>query len=441
MHFVFLLTTTVGAAYFFFSARRLDFLSVFFFSGILYTSAAIAGHVGSLHYTSQAYVILVSFFIVVLIGTIAHHAVSPENGPHRHLDDPRVRDHFALMAVGGILLGATSIAVTILDDPRAVFIERSKQIMMENTNQYAYYFYKTFALQAVLTAYLSRRPFILAAASALGLFDLYLGFRFVATMSILGLLVAASQRAASPSPRRWILAGAAAIPCLTLVRALRAPIRSYDWTEVVRGIERSFRTSHGQFFGDGLAWSTLFLAGLEAKLDLGYGHFVSSLRGLVPFFLRSGGEVLTYQHHMRELVDPDVTGTPLAESNLGSWYAAGGLVGVLLFSSCYTALVILLSVRMRKACRSYPLYLAWLPILTFYNFRNDFKQMLVYSELVVSTWFLLAAFAATVLALRGSGRFRAVGSVRRDAGRPARRRFSGPASGPADARGISRGGT
>lgn len=434
MYFVFLLTITIGAVYFLFAARRCDFLAVFFFSGVLYTSTAIVGRVGPHNYTPQAYGILASFFIVLLIGTIAHHAARPVEGPPRHLDDSRARDHFALMAVGGILLATASITVTVLDDPRAVFFDGSKQIMMENTNQYAYYFYKIFSLHAILTAYLSRRPFILLVAIALGLVDLYLGFRFVATMSILGLLVAASQRAARPSSRRWILAGAAAFPCLVAVKVLRAPIRSYDWTTVVRAIEFYFEgyvrmAWRGRFFDDGIAWSTLFLAGLDAKLDLGYEHVVSSLRGLVPFFMRSGGEVLTYYHYMRELTDPYSVGTPLAESNLGSWYAVGGLFGVLFFSAGYVALVILLSVRMRKACLSYPLYLAWLPILTFYNFRNDFKQMFVHSEMVVLTWILLAAFAATVLAFRDSGRFPvSAGDVLREARRAARRRFSGQAA-------------
>lgn len=434
MYFVFLLTITIGAVYFLFAARRCDFLAVFFFSGVLYTATAIVGRVGPYSYTPQAYGILASFFIVLLIGTIAHHAARPVEGPPRHLDDSRARDHFALMAVGGILLGAASITVTVLDDPRAVFFEGSKQIMMENTNQYTYYFYKIFSLHAVLAAYLSRRPFIILAATALGLVDLYLGFRFVATMSILGLLVAASQRAARPSPRRWILAGIVAVHCLTFVKILRAPIRSYDWSEVARAAEFFFEvyareTARGRILDDGIAWSNLFLTGLDAKLDLGYEHVVSSLRGLVPFFLRSGGEVLTYNHYMQELTDPYSVGFPLAESNLGSWYAVGGLFGVLFFSACYVALVILLSVRMREACLSYPLYLAWLPILTFYNFRNDFKQMFVYSELVVLTWILLAAFAATVLAFRGSGRFPvSVGDVLREARRAARRRFSGQAA-------------
>ena len=408
MYFVFLLTITAGAAYFLLAARRFDFLSVFFFSGVLYTSPAITGRMWDMEYTSEAYAIIVSFFIVLLLGTIAHDAARPAPARPRRLDDSGAREHFALMAIGGILLGAGSLAVTILHDPQLMLTESRKAVMLENMNGYAYYFYKIFAVQAILTAYLSRRPFILVVAAVLGLFDIYLSFRFVPVMSAIGIAVAASRQVLKPLSRRWALClgGVAAVFFLDFVRKIIPAIRGrgWDWAREVENLEQRFMalvdfTAIDEIRGP----AALFLAGLEAKVHLGYEHFISSLRGLVPFFVRFGGEVITYNHYVQDLVPGVPAYKGLAESNFGSWYAVGGIFGVVLFSCCYTGLVMLLSSRMDRARLTYPLYLTWLPILTFYNFRNDFKHMFVYSELVVATWFVLTAFATAVLAFR-SGR-------------------------------------
>lgn len=408
MHFVFLLTITVGAAYFLLAARRFDFFSVFFFSGVLYTSPAIIGRMWDMEYTSEAYTIIVSFFIVLLLGTIAHDAARPATPPPRCLDDSGTRDHFAIMAVGGILLGTGSLAVTFLHDPQLMLTESRKAVMLEDMNGYAYYFYKIFAVQAILTAYLSRRPFVLVAAAVLGSFDIYLSFRFVPVMAAIGITVAASRRILKPLSRRWALClgGAAAVFFLDFVRRIVPRIRAdgWDWAREVENLRRYLISLPDvKTITETEGPAALFLAGLEAKVHLGYEHFVSSLRGLVPFPVRFGGEVLTYNHYVQELVPDAPHFKGLAESNFGSWYAVGGIFGVLLFSCCYTGLVMLLSSRMNRARLSYPLYLTWLPILTFYNFRNDFKHMFVYSELVVATWFVLTAFATAVLAFR-SGR-------------------------------------
>lgn len=412
MHFVFLLTIAVGAAYFLFVARRFDFLSVFFFAGVLYSFHAIVGYFPldpfTLVYTTKAYVIIVSFFIVLLIGTVAHDVIWRGAGPPRGLEDSGVRDHLALVAIGGVLLGAGSLAGVILHDPQLMLAEPSKPVMLAGMNYHLYSWYSAFALQAILAAYLSRRPFILAAAAVLGLIDLWLGFRFVVTMSALGILVAEGQRSLKPLYRRWILCalGATAAVSMIVVKRLYDVIKTGNWLQTPDLINEYVVDDvlRGAPAGELMGPAVLFLGGLGAGVDLGYQHVVSAARCLVPFLGRFGGEFLTYNDYVQGPVLGLSDRTGYANSNFGSWHAVGGTFGVIFFSCCYTGLVIFLASLMRRARLSCPLYLAWLPILTFYNFRNDFYHMFSYSRQMVTAWFLLMAFAAVVLACRPSRR-------------------------------------
>lgn len=354
-------------------------------------------------YTAEAYVIIISFFIVLLIGTVVHDVACRNAGPPRSLEDSDARNYFALMAVAGIPLGAGCLAVVILQDPQLMLSEPGKVIMLEGMDSRFYYYYSIFTLHAILAAYLSRRPFILAAAAALGLLDIWIGFRFVTVMSVIGILVAEGWRILKPLYRRWIFCavGAAAVFFLVLFRRIYSVIKTQEWARIDDeiydyGMEIMM---HNIPVGEVIGPSLVFLAGIGAEIDLGYRHVVSALPSLVPLLERIGGagHVLTYNDYVQEpVLDIPSRGIGLGESNFGSWYAVGGIFGVVFFSCFYTGLVIFMMSLMRRARLSCTLYLAWLPILTFYNFRNDFYHMAAYSKLVVITWIVLAAFASVV---------------------------------------------
>lgn len=421
MYFAFLLTIAIGAAYFLVAARRLDFLSVFFFSGVLYSFPAIGGEIhlnrygGALTYTTEAYVIIISFFIVLLIGTVANDVACRSAPPSRDLEESDAGDFFALMAVAGVLLGGGCLAVVILQDPQLMLAEPNKVIMLNSMDSRFYSYYTIFTLHAILAAYLSRRPVIIAAAVALGLCDLWLGFRFVAAMSVIGILVAESRRVLKPLYRRWVFCavGVSVVSFLVVARRFYLVIKYQEWNLIGDELNhyRLDILENGFFVGEVIGPAMLFLGSIGAEVDLGYQHVVSALPSLVPLLerIRGGGEILTYNHYVQEPVlgvSAEIIG--YGESNFGSWYAVGGIFGVIFFSCCYTGLVIFLMSLMRRACLSCTLYLAWLPILTFYNFRNDFYHMAAYSKLVVMTWILLAAFAAFVTVCRAPASPRAV---------------------------------
>lgn len=413
MYFAFLLTIAAGAAYFLFAVRRFDFLSVFFFAGVLYSSPAIVGRIAlnrynsMFMYTTEAYVIIVSFFIVLLVGTIAHDVIFRRARPPRGVDDSGDRDYFALMAGAGVVLGAGCLAVVILQDSQLMLAEPGKVIMLEGMDSRFYSYYTIFTLHAILAAYRSRRPVIFAAATALGLCDVWIGFRFLAVMSVIGILVAASQQVLKPLYRRWIFCtvGAATTLSLVLARRLYGVIKYQEWTRIDDEINDYFMeiVMHGFPIGEVIGPSLLFLGSISAGVDLGYQHVVSALPALVPLMERigGGGKILTYNDYVQEPV-LGVPGTAIGygESNFGSWYAVGGIFGVIFFSCCYTGLIIVMMSLMRRARLTCTLYLTWLPILTFYNFRSDFYNMAAYSKLVVMIWIVLAVFAAVVTVCR-----------------------------------------
>lgn len=419
MYFLFLFTIIAGASYFIFAPRRFDFLSVFFFSGVMYMCFAVLGHVEfaayylnhTYTYTAQSYAIIVTFFLVLLAGTIARDVfASPaaHAAPPAYVEDPDARDYLALTAAGGVLLGAGCIAVYVLNDPWLVF-ENDKKEVLEHTGARSRAYAEMFTIHAVLAAYLSRRHFLLIAAAALALFILFIGFRFAAVMSVLGILVAASAR--SPAVRAlyrrrvFCAAGAAAAVVLVGVRMLLPALKTPG------GLPRALDDfafadpSSLLLVNEAAGPAVMFLAGLENGVHLGYGHFLSALPSLLVFMAEAGIDVQTYNDY----VQGAVMGIPaeargFADSNLGSWHAVGGISAVVIFSCAYTGLVILLSSLMHRARRSCTLYLAWLPILTFFNFRNDFAQVFYLSKQVFLTWLLLAVFAAVVVASRSRHR-------------------------------------
>lgn len=416
MYFLFLFTIIAGASYFIFAPRRFDFLSVFFFSGVMYMCFAILGYVElpsyylSYTYTSRSYAIIVTFFLVLLAGTIARDVfASPAAyaAPPAYVEDPDARDYLAILAAGGVMLGAGCIAVYVLNDPWLV-LAADKREVLEHTGARSRAYAEMFTIHAVLAAYLSRRHFLLVAAAALALFILFIGFRFAVVMSVLGILVAASAR--SPAVRalyrRWVFcaAGAAAALVLVGVRMLLPVLKSTD-NPGARVREFDEFVLNILLVNEAAGPALIFLAGLESGTHLGYGHFLSALPSLLVFMAEAGIDVQTYNDYVQGPVleiPAEVRG--FADSNLGSWYAVGGISAVVIFSCAYTGLVIFLSSLMHRARRSCSLYLAWLPILTFFNFRNDFAQVFYLSKQVVLTWLLLAAFAAVVAASRSSRR-------------------------------------
>lgn len=423
MYFLFLFTIIAGASYFLFAPRRFDFLTVFFFSGVMYMCFAIIGHVElsafdlSYTYTPRSYAIIITFFLVLLAGTIARDVFAnraAHAAPPAYVEDPGASDHLALMAAGGVLLGAGCIAIYVLNDPWLV-LDDDKTTVLDNTGSRPRDYAQMFTIHAIMAAYLSRRHFLLVAAAALVLFILFIGFRFAVVMSVLGILVAASAR--SPAVRAlyrrrvFCAAGAAAALVLMTIRTLQPVDLLVDGpgehlqlldTLVAEGLAGILTVNEAA--GPAL----VFLAGLDAGIHLGYGHFFSSLPSLLVFMAEAGIDVQTYNDYVEGPVLEPIPDKHLADSNLGSWYAVGGMSAVVIFSSAYTGLVIFLSSLMRRARRSRSLYLAWLPILTFYNFRNDFAQMFFLSKQVVLTWLLLAGFAAIVVAANRSYRRRPV---------------------------------
>lgn len=425
MYFLFLFTIIIGAAYFVFAARRFDFLSVFFFSAVLYMTPAIIGYVDHfedyyMEYTSQAYVIIIIFFIVILTGAIIRDVTGfPHEARPLHLENPNAPNYFATIAVGGILLGAGCFAVLIADDPDLVlggYLDDRKVVMLENMATRPHIYGEIFITHAVIAAYLSGRRSLLAAAAGLALLTVFIGFRFVPVMSLLGIFVAASARSVEVKAlhRRWVFCAACVVAAVAVnvIKPFMPAIKALDHREFLTVLERVL-TVHGiriLEMGDAFGPATVFLVGLDAEIELGYGHFISQLPGLLFFMTEAGTEILTYNHYAQGVMGVSQERIGLAESNLGSWHAIGGIGAVVIFSCGYTGLVIYLSSLMHRARRSYSLYLVWLPILTFYNFRNDFFMMFVFSKLVVVTWLVLAAFAEIVFASRWPRRLRPGGA-------------------------------
>ena len=427
MYFLFLFTIAAGAVYFIFAPRRFDFLTVFFFSAVLYMIPAIEGHVDSfgsyyMEYTPQAYVIIVTFFIVIIIGAILRDMIGhPHEARPLHLEDSSASDYFAVIAAGGVLLGAGCLAMFIADDPRLALVGAidydAKQVMLENMASRPYAYGEMFITHAVIAAYLSKRRSLLAAAAGLALLTVYIGFRFVPVMSLLGIFVAASARSVEVKAlyRRWgfCLACAVAAVAGNFIKPFMPAIKALEYHRVVAVFEH-IQFSNTNFLlqnVDAHGPATIFLAGLDAGVELGYGHFISQLPNLLFFVGEAGVDGPSYNGYVQDAV----LGVPresigLADSNLGSWYAIGGLGAIVIFSCGYTGLVIYLSSLMHRARRSYSLYLAWLPVLTFYNFRNDFSMMFIFSRQMVVTWFVLAAFAEIALASRSFGRLRPGGA-------------------------------
>lgn len=411
MYFLFLFTILAGASYFIFAPRRFDFLSVFFFSGVMYMCYAITGHVEiqsfdmSYTYTPRSYAIIVTFFLVLLAGTIARDvAASPaaRAAPPAYVEDPAAPDHLAMMAAGGVLLGAGCIALYVLNDPWLVFAD-DKTTVLDNTGARPRAYAEMFTIHAIVAAYLSRRHFLLVTAAALASFMLFIGFRFAVVMSMLGILVAASARSPAVTAlyrrRVFCAAGAAAVFFLIGIRVFRPVVfmSPNDHRQLLNTLVDGGLSSVLNF-PEAAGPALIFLAGLDAGIHLGYGHFLSAFPSLLVFMAEAGIDVQTYNDYVEGPVLEPIPNKNLADSNLGSWYAVGGMPAVVIFSCAYTGLVIFLSSLMRRARRSRSLYLAWLPILTFYNFRNDFAQMFYLSKQVVLTWLLLAGFAAIVVA-------------------------------------------
>ena len=409
MYIVYLLTIVMGSIYFTCRSRRFDFLSVFFFSGLLYTPHALIGHIeASLSYgyfyyefSPKAYLILVCFFAVVLVGAVLHDWLAPRHDSPQFVENRINPRCFALMAVGGVLVGAASLMITLWHDPTYILFGNKKIEWMQALGR-AFVLYQFSVIFAIVAAYLSRKLSILLIAAVLGAVDLYIGFRMVFAMSFLGILVAESGRhEVKPLYQRWrlCLTAVTGLVCMIAIKNLYVAIKIQDTDLLNQRINLLIQNPLGAFLSNEMVGPTIiFLSGIENKIHLGYRHLMSSFWSFVPLANELGKIPRTYNFYVQEPilgVSQELVG--FAESNFGAWYATGGLTGVIFFTSFYTGLTVLFTILLRRARWSYPLLLVWLPFFTFYNFRNDFPQIFIHTKRVVLMWLVLMLFTIVML--------------------------------------------
>ena len=407
MREVFILVAAAGGAYFAFSKRRFDFLTLAYVSALVYFLPGFAG------YARMPQTVFASFrepvplvaetygVFVLVLGVLALTAVLtdrlPVRGfPWRPLPVPKL----ALW----ILLALTLIgfAGTVLSAGRLLLADE-KHLIVANVGRWRTLWVNGAALGALL-AFSMRRWATLGLCVSLLLVDLYVGFRNNLALTTISLFLLwlngrGEQRLALRNLRAG-LAGAATAVVFFAYKFLYVPIKQANWSEL------SYRLTDWSYISRGLSYSEPFVTQtilnevLVRRFRVGLEGFGEIFFNLVPFAPAFGLKATPISARFREELFP---GTPggLGSNIWAEMWSRGGWPLLLLFTLTFAFSLFLASELLR--CRD-PLLLPLVALngsyWAFYLHRNTLTFQVNLHKRLLLLWLIAVAAGTLMVALR-----------------------------------------
>jgi len=235
------------------------------------------------------------------------------------------------------------------------------------------------AVYAVITSFLSKNKKLIVLSIVVAYFDLFIGFRFVFVMSVIGLLVTANSRKYEPLIIRWRiwLVGIAACLAALTIKHLYVAIKMFDAKMALSNLIDIESIQLLILYSEPFVIFPQLVEVVNTNLHLGVDYFMQQFVPLIPFAPIIG---FTQQPDFNYYVQEPLFGVPInivgiAHNNFAEWYSIGGFIGVAFFSLTWIIFIFVASRSMQRAKLSYSLHVVVLTCISFYNFRNGFAQL------------------------------------------------------------------
>jgi hypothetical protein len=367
-----------GALYFLFKKRRFDFLSIGYFSALMYFLPALYGSVMSPYgpmdlvpspLIPATYVVMLAVLLGIIAGAFVYDQV-----PHR------VHRHVGLsgtVSAGNwaLFFGATGCAMAILTSGLDTLMNIDKTYLLEHTNRWMFVWELGSEL-AVVFFFLRRQWFRFALAVLLVLFHVFIGFRLAFAFAFIACFTLWAERQGRQRfgvrNVRGIALAVSLIAFLFIYKAVYIPVKAGAWDIVVYQLTAPEAYNASIMNSEPFVTQTILNQVLMMDFHVPFDHFNGVLYQFLFFAPSFGAPMQTFNDYFQPQLFPQIVGMGMANNIWAEMWSTGGWLLLVLFITFFALVLCYLSTLMRIDNPELRAAIA-VPAVTwaFYLHRND----------------------------------------------------------------------
>jgi hypothetical protein len=425
MRILYEVVAVVGALYFLLKKRRFDFLTIGYFSALMYFLPAVFGVVMSQYGQAdlvraplipETYVVMVTVILAILIGAIAYDQLP--HPAHRHIG-------LAGTASAGnwaLLLGIAGCVMTILTMGVATLMDPDKNVLLSRVNAWLVIWQLGGAL-AVLFFFCRRQWLRFGIALLLVLGDVFIGFRITFALTFIACFTlwaeAQGRQRFGIQKIRPIVAAASVIAFLFLYKVVYIPIKLGMWWLVQQRLTSLEAYSEMVKTSEPFVTQSILNRVLATDFHVPFDHFRSVLYQFMFFAPNLGAKIVSFNDFFQPQLFPNVVDMGMANNIWAEMWSSGGWPLLLLFIIfdvvvlCYLSTLLRIDNPELRAAIAAPA-VTW----AFYLHRND-----VFNESnIIKRQLVFGAVCIVIAMLSHDATHRLRRSVRKGVKRVAQRR-------------------
>lgn len=378
MKTLYAVVAVIGVLYFLLRKRRFDFLTIGYFSALVYFLPALFGVAMSQYgpadpvrspLVSETYAVMITVILGILIGAIAYDQMP--HPAHRHVG-------LAGTASAGnwaLLLGITGCVMTVLTMGVATLMDTDKNVLLSRINVWLVVWQLGGEL-AVLFFFCRRQWFLFSVALLVVLGDVFIGFRITFALTFIACFTLwaegqGRQRFGIQKIRPALLASSV-IAFIFLYKVVYIPIKLGLWWMVQERLTSFESYSEMIKTSEPFVTQTILNQVIITNFHVPFDHFASVLYQFMFFAPQLGAKIVSFNDLFQPQLFPNIVDMGMASNIWAEMWSTGGWPLLLLFLVfdvlvlCYLSTLLRIDNPELRAAIAAPA-VAW----AFYLHRND----------------------------------------------------------------------
>ena len=400
MKILYAAVAVAGALYFLLKKRRFDFLTIGYFSALIYFLPAFFGVVMSQYgpldpvrppMLTETYLVMLTVIVAILIGAILYDQIPHPVHRHVGLSGTASAGNWALLlsAIGGVM----SVLTSGLD----ALLNIDKNVLMANINIWLFIWEMGGEL-AVVFFFCRRQWFRFGLALLIVFADVFIGFRVSFAFAFMACFTlwadAQGRQRFGLRNIRPILVATSAIAFLFLYKAVYVPVKAGMWW-LVRDQLTSFEAySETIKISEPFVTQSILNQVLLSDFHVPFDHFRNVLYQFMFFAPSLGAKAMNFNDYFQPQLFPYIVDMGLANNIWAEMWSTGGWTLLLLFVVfdvvvlCYLSRLLRIDNLELRGALALPA-VAW----AFYLHRNDLfvETNIIKRRVVLGTICLVAA--------------------------------------------------
>lgn len=398
---LYIVVALCGALYFLLKKRRFDFLTVGYFSALMYFLPAFYGIAMSQYgpydpvpatLIPETYAVMLTVVFAILAGAIAYDQIPHRSHRHVGLSGTVSAGNWAL------LLAITGCAMSILTTGLGTLLNADKNVVIQNVNRWLI-FWELGGAYAVIFFFSRRQWFRFALALVVILADVFVGFRLAFAFAFIACFTLWAERQGRSRfgirNLRPIVLAASMIAFLFLYKAVYVLVKVGAWGQVAQQLTSASAYNGTITSSEPFVTQTILNQVLLMNYHVPFDHFQSVLYQFLFFAPNLGAQgQMSFNDYFQPELFPTITDMGLANNIWAEMWSSGGWPLLLAFIVFYVVVLCYLSTWLRIDNAELRGAIA-LPGVTwaFYLHRNDLfvETNLVKRLLLIASICMIAA--------------------------------------------------